>query len=186
MAAAPKFTSTIAPLSEALKASMRGHTWRTECPVPLDALRLVAVSHFTPHGDVAEGQLVVHQRVAVQVRDIFSDLFVAKFPIARMEPIEKFGGDDEKSMQANNTSAFNCRAVTGGKGFSKHAYGVAIDINPLWNPYVRERGEIVVVKPSTATDFVARTPSRPGMISRGDAVHRAFTTRGGRGCSTRS
>jgi hypothetical protein len=91
-----------------------------------------------------------------------------------MIPIDAYGGDDDASMADDNTSAFNCREVTGGAGWSQHAYGLAIDINPLENPYVR--GDEVL--PPAGQEYLDRDDVRPGMIIEGDDVVRAFTFRG--------
>ena len=91
-----------------------------------------------------------------------------------MEPIDVYGGDDMRSIKANNTSAFNCRAVTGGSGWSEHAYGRAIDVNPFVNPYVK--GSTVL--PPEAARFTDRSRTDPGMIHAGDAVVDAFAARG--------
>jgi hypothetical protein len=106
--------------------------------------------------------------------DVLRDLYEARFPIARMEPIDVYGGDDNRSIKANNTSAFNCRAVTGGTGWSEHAYGRAIDVNPFVNPYVK--GSTVL--PPEAAAYTDRSRNDPGMIHGDDAVVRAFAARG--------
>lgn len=175
---APVFVGAIHPISPEVAKEMTGVSYKPDCPVPLSDLRLLTLSHHTPTGDVATGELVVHHLVAQRVVDAFRDIFDAKFPIERMARIDAFDGTDDESMKANNTSAFNCRPVTGGRGFSKHAYGVAIDINPLINPYVKRRGERLIVEPSLGAPYVKRDASVPGLIVRGDVVHKAFTSRG--------
>ena len=139
-----------------------------------EALALLTVSHFDLQGQVATGSLVVAKDVAPQLQQVFETLFEARFAIERMEPVSRYGGSDDASMAANNTSAFNCRKITGGKGWSEHSYGRAIDINPLRNPYVR--GERVLPKEGAA--FVERDGSVPGVIVDGDAVVSAFAAIG--------
>lgn len=172
------FVGKIESVSDALAKEMTGVSYKPDCPVPLSDLRLLTLSHHTPTGDVATGELVVHHSIASRVVAAFKDIFDAKFPIERMARIDAFGGSDDESMRANNTSAFNCRPITGGGRFSKHAYGVAIDINPLINPYVKRRGKRLVVQPSSGAPYVERDASVPGLIVRGDVVHKAFTSRG--------
>lgn len=132
------------------------------------------MTHWNYDGRVQSGQLVVAATLAEQVIAIFGDLYEAEYPIQRMEPIEAYGGDDDSSMAANNTSAFNCRQVTGGTTFSEHSYGRAIDLNPLVNPYVR--GSTVL--PPAGRQYADRSLDAAGMIHAGDEVVTAF---GGRG-----
>lgn len=149
-------------------------SWRPGCPVPVEQLRAIDVTHFGNDGAVHTGRLIVAANLAQPVVDIFRDIYAARFPIARMEPIDVYGGDDNRSIKANNTSAFNCRAVTGGSGWSEHAYGRAIDINPFVNPYVK--GDTVL--PPEAAPYTDRSRNDPGMIHGGDAVVTAFAARG--------
>lgn len=126
------------PIAPAQLEKMRKTTWRPGCPVPLEHLRQVTVTYWSFEKKRAEGVLIVNKDVAREIRDIFRDLFRRGFPIQRITPIEEFNGDDDASMAANNTSAFNCRDMTGQPGkFSNHSWGRAIDINPLVNPYVK-------------------------------------------------
>ncbi len=149
-------------------------SWRPGCPVPLSQLRAIDVTHFGNDGAVHHGRLIVHADLAQGMVAIFRDLYNLRFPIQRMEPIDAYGGDDMRSIRANNTSAFNCRAVTGGSGWSEHAYGRAIDVNPFVNPYVK--GSTVL--PPEAGRFTDRSRTDPGMIHAGDAVVAAFAARG--------
>ncbi|WP_432524649.1 M15 family metallopeptidase [Kineococcus sp. SYSU DK006] len=165
----PTYTSTITPVSAAdLPAS-----WRPGCPVGPQQLRMVTFTHVDLAGAVATGRLVVREDVAQPVADVLADLYAVRFPLAQAQPVDAFGGSDEASMAANNTSAFNCRPVTGGTGFSEHAYGTAIDLNPVQNPYVRG----TTVLPEEGRAFVRRTPA-PGVVLADDAVVRAFADRG--------
>lgn len=100
----------------------------------------------------------------------FADLNAAKFPVARMQPVSRFGGDDARSMAANNSSAFNRRAVTGGTTWSEHSYGRAIDLNPHQNPYVR--GATVV--PAAGRSYLDRADVRPGMLVHSGPAVAAF------------
>ena len=120
--------------------------------------------------------MMVHRDVVEDMRIVFGAMFAERFPINQMRLVDDFGGDDDESIAANNTSAFNCRPVTGGTGWSRHAYGKAIDINPLWNPYVVD-GEVL---PPTGAPFVDRRTLLPGMISDGDVVVRTFDELGWR------
>jgi hypothetical protein len=151
-----------------------GASWRPGCPVAVDDLRAVAVSYWSYDGAVRSGRLVVHADQAQAVVRIFRDLYAARFPIQRMMPIDAYGGDDEASMRANNTSGFNCRYVTGTSKWSEHAYGRAIDVNPLVNPYVRGSS----VDPPEGAAYADRSRTDAGMIHAGDAAVRAFAAQG--------
>ncbi|PVU84150.1 peptidase M15 [Cellulomonas sp. WB94] len=148
-------------------------SWRPGCPVPVADLRYVTVSHVTFDGAVATGELVVHADLADGVVGVFRALFAAGYPIRSMRLVDDFGGSDDASMAADNTSAFNCRAITRGTGWSEHAYGRALDLDPVENPYVR--GSLVL--PVAGKPFAAR-PDLPGVVHADDAVVRAFADAG--------
>jgi len=149
-------------------------SWRAGCPLGIDELSAVVVSFWGYDGVVGIGRLIVATDLAEEMVAIMHDLYEARFPIERMEPVEAYGGDDGQSMAANNTSAFNCRQVTGGSAWSEHSYGRAIDINPLVNPYIR--GSTIL--PSEGAAYADRGRDAPGMIHAGDVVVDAFAARG--------
>src|SRR6266480_796878 len=132
--AEPFFRSTVERIGESMRAQMT--SWHRGCPVGIDSLRLVTVSRWGFDGRVHDGQLVVGRRQAAAVVRALGSLFAARFPIRRMRPIDAYGGDDHRSMAADNTSAFNCRFVSGTRRWSMHAYGRAVDVNPVQNPWV--------------------------------------------------
>jgi hypothetical protein len=173
-AEAPVFRSGISALTTQERAAMTPSVWHRGCPVSLTSLRMVRVSHWDFAGRVRTGRLVVNRDAAADVVAIMRDLYAAKFPIRWMVPIERFGGSDFRSIEADNTSAFNCRYVDGTTRWSNHAYGRAIDINPIENPYV-SRGR---TSHAASNPFVKRTPPRPGMIVEGGAATRAVDTAG--------
>lgn len=157
------FAATAAPLTVRQRRSMVPAVWRRGCPVPLRQLRLIRMTHWDFAGGIAVGRLVVHRRAVDATVAVMSELFELGFPIRRMRPIRRYGGSDFRSIEADNTSAFNCRRVTGATGWSRHALGTAIDINPLENPYV-QHGRTVH---SASVDYLQRTPARPGMLLAG-------------------
>ena len=116
------------------------------------------VSHIGYDGEVHTGRLIVAGEVAEDIVEVMSRLFEAGFPIERIEPVDVYEGDDDLSMAANNTSAFNCRAVTGGSSWSEHSYGTAIDVNPLVNPYVAG----ATVLPPEGAAYADRNLDSPG------------------------
>ncbi len=122
---------------------MRGSSHdEATCPVGLDDLRLLRMSYVGFDGEARTGRMVVHRDVARDVVDVFGTLYEARFPIRRMRLVDAYDGDDEASMAANNTSGYNCRRVAGQTSWSDHAYGRAIDLNPVQNPYVLPGGGV--------------------------------------------
>lgn len=173
-AADPPFTASVAALTPAERAAMTPSVWRPGCPVALGQLRMVRVAHYDFLGRVRTGRLVVHRDVADDVVSVMGRLYTRRFPIRWMVPIERFGGSDFKSIEADNTSAFNCRYVDGTRRWSNHAYGTAIDLNPIENPYVNSAGR---TSHRASIPYLKRTP-RPGVIVPGGVVVRAFTAVG--------
>ena len=164
------FEATVEPVTEAqLSAS-----WRPGCPLPVADLRRLRVRHWGFDDRVHDGELIVGEGVADDLVTVLHALFDARYPIEKIEPIDRYGGDDLVSTQANNTSAFNCRRATGGTGWSLHAYGRAIDLNPLQNPYVR--GDEVL--PPEAVPYLDRTRTDVGLVHEDDAAVRAFASIG--------
>ena len=172
-AAPPPFAASVAPVRW---ADVR-FSYRAGCPVPPAQLRLVRVSYWGFDGRAHEGSLVVNRRVAGDVVRVFRRLYAARFPIRRMTPVTAYRGSDDASMAADNTSAFNCRPPVGGRGgWSMHAYGLALDVNPVENPYLAS-GRVL---PPAGKPYVDRTPARPGMAVAGGALVRAFAAEGWR------
>jgi hypothetical protein len=144
------------------------------CPVSATQLQAVHVRYRGFDGDSHIGVLVVNRRVAPDVATVFRRLYVARFPIRRITPISAFHGSDDASMAADNTSAFNCRRAVGGSGWSEHAYGTAIDVNPVENPYVLN-GRVL---PPAGRRYLDRSRIRRGMAVAGGVLVRAFASVG--------
>jgi hypothetical protein len=150
-------------------------SWHSGCPVPPADLRELEISYWDFGGLPRTGVLVVHRAVSAEVLEIFTELFHHGFLIQRMEPVDSFSGNDDLSMEANNTSAFNCRDTTGRPGvFSNHSWGRAIDINPLTNPYIN--GPKVL--PPAGKAFLDRTRASPGSILAGSFIVNLFQKHG--------
>ena len=172
----PAYAGTIEPVPSAVRRRMTGSSHDpSRCPVGISDLRLLTVRHVGFDGRAHDGQMVVHRRHANDLVGVFGELYKARFPIRRMQLVDAYGGDDNRSMAADNTSAYNCRTVVGQSSFSAHAYGAAVDINPVENPYVTADG----VLPDSGRRFVDvnRAPmasASRGVIVADDVVVRAF------------
>lgn len=165
-------------ISDAVFERMEGNSYGEDCTVPLSELRYVRVLHYGFDGAVHIGELVVNQAIAQDVIDIFRELFEAEYPIEKMVLIDAYGGNDDASMADNNTSCFNFRVVEGTASLSKHAYGLAIDVNPLYNPYIPVRDGAEVVLPAAAEAYADRTAACEYYIRHGDVCYEAFAGRG--------
>ncbi len=138
-----KYQAMIAPVSKSVKVRMlKGHSWREGCPVHYRDLRYLTMTYIDFNGKEHTGEMIVHKAVAKEVAEIFGKLYRADYPIRQMRLVSDFGGNDWKSIEADNTSAFNCRRATGSKKWSKHSYGRAIDLNSIENPYISRSGHI--------------------------------------------
>jgi hypothetical protein len=171
---APVFESSVTALDAALRTSMTGVSWRPGCPVPLASLRLLRLGYWGFDGQVHRGELVVNADAVSAVLTAFRMLFGARYPVHRMRLVEAYGGSDERSMLADNTSAFNCRGVPGSTAWSQHAYGRAVDLNPFENPEVRG----TAVDPPAAAAWADRSRTAPAVIHHGDAAWQAFAAAG--------
>ena len=137
------YSSHVSPITQVIKKRMiEGNSWRQGCPVPLSNLRYLTMTYRGFDGRDHRGEMIVHKGVAKEVTLIFGKLYASKYPIKRMRLVSDYHASDFQSIEADNTSAFNCRAVTGGKKWSRHSYGKAIDINPIENPYISRSGHI--------------------------------------------
>jgi hypothetical protein len=128
------------------------------------------IPHYDKDGKAVTGTLECNKSIAKDLQEIFAELYKAKYRIESMRPASEYGGDDDKMMEANNTSCYNYRVMTGSKNkLSKHALGLAIDINPLYNPYVKGN----IVKPEAGRKY-AKNPQ----IKKGDLIYRLFKKHG--------
>lgn len=170
----PEFESKILdPTPERIERLKKG-AWEEGCPISLSEIQSIHMIYLREDGSVQRGELVVARKVAKDVESIFRTLYESGFVIHKMDSIEHYDGNDDRSMADNNTSGLNCRNVKGTKKWSQHSYGVAIDINPLWNPYVRKNK----VEPPEGEKYLDRTSDLPGLIHRDDLIVRLFRDAG--------
>ena len=165
-------------LSDALFSRMAGKSFPEGCTVPRSDLRLLTVLHCDANGTTLQGQLVCNKTIAPDLLNIFRRLYEARYPIERMKLIDDYDADDERSMTANNTSCFCFRPISGSKRLSKHAQGLAIDINPLYNPCVKTKDGKTVVQPAAGKRYADRSKKSPYKLKRGDLCHRLFMEHG--------
>jgi hypothetical protein len=165
------YHATVRHVPAAVRKVMIGSSWHRGCPVALRDLRLIKLVYWGFDKAAHPGKLVAHRWYASEIARLFGKLFAARFPIRRMRLVDRYGAVDMRSMKADNTSAFNCRYRNGVCcTWSMHAYGKAIDINPVENPYVGSWG----VSPPNGAKYVDRSRHRKGMIFRKDRVWWAF------------
>lgn len=167
------------PISKALFNRMNGNSYKSGCPVAVEHLRYLRVLHYGYKGEIRVGELVCNQTISDDLLVIFRKLYDAKYPIEKMFLIDDYGGDDDRSSADNNTSCFNYRNVAGTDSLSRHALGIAIDINPVTNPYVvtDEEGNVTCA-PANGSAYADRTQSFPHKIDEDDLCCRLFTEAG--------
>ena len=168
VAALPAYVAHV----ERVTAAQLGASWHPGCPVPPSQLARIRLRYVGFDGRAHAGAIVVNRRVAPQVIAVFRELYAARFPIRRMVPVSAYDANDDRAAAADDTSGFNCRkAVTAGpSSWSMHAYGEAIDVNDVENPYI-EGGRVL---PAKGRAYLDRSNVRPGMAVRGGALVRAF------------
>ena len=171
------------PISDEVFSRMWLKSWKADCPLQRSDLRYLKILHRNARGEAQRGEMVVNASIADKVLEIFRKLYQAGYRIERMELIDNYDADDEKSMRANNSSAFNFRFMTGSKTrISKHGLGLAIDLNTLYNPYVKQKKDgSWHIEPSAARPYAFDRDSRndiPYRIDHNDLAYRLFTEAG--------
>ena len=171
---------TAVPIDEAILARIKGVSYKPGSSLPLDKLRYLRIPHYPDiHGDIVLGEMICNVAVAEDLLDIFRTLFRRHYPIGSLRLIDDFGGDDDASMRANNSSCFNDRPKSWSRTEkSKHALGLAVDINPFYNPLVRIRGGVMRVYPAESKAFADRSQVFEYKITKSDLCYKEFTARG--------
>ena len=168
-------------LTEDTKARITGSSYPdTQEPLQIsyEELSYVHVLHYDFEGQIQEGELICNQAVAQDLVEIFYELYESQYPIEKIRLIDEYSADDEASMADNNTSCFNYRTVPGSTKLSNHSYGFAIDINPLYNPYVRTRDGKELISPDNAVPYADRSADFPHKIDKNDLCYRIFIEHG--------
>jgi|GEM_PF-3498426 len=165
---------TMEPLPHDIKTLITNSSFHENTPFGFDFLTYLTISHVDFDGAHQIGHMIVAYEIGQEVLDIFKEIFEARFPIERIRLIDFYNAEDYLSMADNNSVAFNFRVIAGTTTLSRHAFGMAIDINPVQNPYIRGN----TIWPAAGAAYTNRDDVRPGMIIRGDAVYNAFISRG--------
>jgi hypothetical protein len=165
-------------ISEQVKERINGKSYGDECDVPYSELRYIRALYLGFDGQTHIGEMIVNQGIAEDIIAILQELYQADYPIEQMVLVDEYNADDITSMEANNSSAFNYRRIDRSTRISLHSYGLAIDINPQYNPYVREIDGETVILPENGSDYTDRSIDNPYYIKEGDICWSAFTKRG--------
>lgn len=168
----------ISEIDEATFARIKGKSYKDNCPIPLEDLRYLHVLHKDINGITHGGELICNVYIASDVLEIFRALFLADYPIERVRLVDEYGADDETSMRDNNSSCFNFRFISHTTKISKHGLGLAVDINTLYNPYVKTVNGKLIIEPATAGEYTDRSKNFPYKIEKGDLCYKLFTERG--------
>lgn len=167
------------PLSDEMINKIYGISYKADCPVPYEDLRYVHILHINFNNEIMEGELICHRDVAQDMVEIFYELYVQNYQIEKVRLIDEYGADDKLSMIDNNTSCFNYRTVEGTNSISKHGLGVAIDINPFYNPYVTKNNDGTdYISPPGSESFVDRNKDFAHKITEDDLCYQLFTEHG--------
>lgn len=166
------------PLNDDLKKRITGISYQENPDISYEELRYVRVLYIDFDGKECSGELICNETIAQDLVEIFYELHQAEYPIEKICLIDEYGGNDEASMEDNNSSCFNYRVVAGTKRLSKHALGLAIDINPLYNPYITYSGETMNIAPANAAVYADRDAAYIAKITHDDLAFQLFTEHG--------
>jgi hypothetical protein len=170
---------SVQPIPDSVFQRMQGRSWPEGCTVRRADLRYLRLSHVDADKKEHVGEMVCNKAIANDLLEIFRELYRQKYPIQHIRLIDDYEADDERAMRDNNTSSFCYRMISGSTKLSKHAMGMAVDINTLYNPYVRTgKDGRRIVEPATAVKYVDRRKSFPYKIVKGDLLYRLFLQHG--------
>ena len=162
------------PVPQKIQERMKGVSLPGDAKIAVADLRYLTLPYHDFEGQVQQGEMVCNVKIAKDLIAVFRELFEKQYQFCSIRLIDDFGGSDEASMLANNTSCFNYRTKSGSSALSSHALGLAVDVNPMQNPFVK-RGKVY---PETATDFVDRNLDFAHKIDTQDACYKSFKAHG--------
>lgn len=169
---------SIRQIDDKIFARINGKSYKRNNIIPINDLRYISVLYRNLRGEILQGEMVCNKLIAEAVLDILHGLYMAEYPIERMELIDNYDADDEASMSANNSSCFNFRFISHTNMVSKHGLGLAVDINPLYNPYIKPLGGKINIEPAGGREYVDRTRRFPYKIVADDLCCRLFSEKG--------
>ena len=165
-------------IDDKLFARIQGKSFKNDCTLPREDLRYIHVLHKDLEGNTHEGEIICNVYIAYDVLDIFMKLYDAGYPIEKIRLVDEYDANDELSMRDNNSSSFNFRFISHTTKISKHGLGLAIDINTLYNPYVKEVDGKKILEPATAGEYTDRSKEFPYKIDTEDLCYKLFTEHG--------
>ncbi|MBR5914776.1 MAG: M15 family metallopeptidase [Selenomonadaceae bacterium] len=168
----------ILPIDDKIFSRIDGKSYKKNCTLPIENLRYLRVLHKNLEGKILDGELICNVKIAEDLIKIFQRLCAANYPIEKISLIDNYDAEDELSMRDNNSSCFNFRFISHTKIISTHGLGLAVDINPLYNPYVKTVDGTQVIEPSTAVSYVDRKKDFPYKIVEDDICVKTFTEYG--------
>lgn len=168
----------IKPIPNDIFEKMQGKSYKENCTVPREELRYLHILHVGFDNNTHGGELIVNKRIAEDVLDIFKELYKAGYQIEKVRLIDEYNAQDELSMRDNNSSAFNFRYISYSTTLSKHAMGLAVDINTLYNPYIKQVDGRLNIEPANAVQYVDRNRQFPHKIDHDDLCYKLFTKYG--------
>lgn len=168
----------ISEIDEKIFARIDGKSYKKNCPLPLDELRYLHVLHKDLNSKTFEGELICNVKIAEPLTEIFTKLYAENYPIKKIRLIDEYDADDELSMRDNNSSCFNFRYVSYTNRISLHGYGLAVDINPLYNPYIKTVDGKKIIAPDNSADFEDREKNFPYKITENDLCYKLFAAHG--------
>ena len=165
-------------IDDEIFARIKGKSYKDDCVVPREDLRYLHVLHIGFNGETHEGEMICNAKIAGDLLDIFQKLYEAKYQIEKIRLVDEYNADDETSMRDNNSSSFNFRFISHTTKVSNHGMGLAVDINTLYNPYVKEVDGKINIEPATAGDYVDRSKNFPHKITHDDLCYKLFIQHG--------
>ena len=168
----------IKSIDEAIFARIKGKSYKDGCIISLSDLRYLSILHKDLNGNIHQGELICHAHIADILLEIFQELYSVSYPIEKMHLIDEYGANDELSMLDNNSSCFNYRLISHTNKVSKHGLGMAVDINPLYNPYIKEVDGMRILEPAHTEQYLDRSGNFPYKIEADDICCRLFKEHG--------
>ena len=168
----------VTKITDEIWERIRGKSYKDNCTLPREDLRYIHVLHKDLNGDTHEGEMICNVYIAADVLEILKVLYDVNYPIEKIRLVDEYNADDEASMRDNNSSSFNFRTISYSTKISKHGLGLAVDINTLYNPYIKLVDGQVHVEPANALPYVDRSKSYPYKIDESDLCYQLFTAHG--------